>query len=838
MFHCRWKCPRAGLRPHLAVAAWAFSLAAAQFAQAVADEPAAAAQAPAIVAPLFLQPPQVRLTALRYPHSVLVTGTTTDGRTIDLTANASFVSGDENIARVDAQGWVHPVANGATAIAVSAAGQSAVLPVSVELPAGSHPFSFRHDVMPALSKGGCNAGACHGYSLGKRGFKLSLRGGDEAADYPTIAQEFLGRRVNPNRPEQSLLLLKPLGDVPHGGGVRMERRDAVYESLLGWIREGARSDLALPVQVTSVSVFPKQVVTGAGCPQQLQVVAAYSDGTTRDVTRLAVYTTNDERVAEVDETGLVTPAALGETAVLVRFERLFDVAGAVVLGEVEGFVAAEVPTDNPVDQHVIAKLNALRMTASEPAGDAEFLRRAYLDLIGLQPKPDEVRAFLADARPDKRTAAVDALFARPEFVDHWSLKWGDLLQNNRTSLSDEQMWAFREWIRAAVSSNVPLDEFARRIITAEGSYRDDPAAAYYLVSVDANDTLQRVTQVFCGVRMLCAKCHAHPFENWTQADYYGLAGFFNQVTAKQDPALPANGKAKVVMLNAAAGYAVHPRSGAAQPPRFLGGGEPQLDPTSDRRDAYAAWLTAPDNRFFARSLANRIWSYFFHRGIIEPVDDLRQTNPPVNAALLDALTAELVASKFDARRLMRTIVLSRTHQRSSLANASNAHDEINFARALPRRLPAETLLDSLVQATGVPEIFPGAPEGFTAAQLPDATTESDFLSLFGKPKRAEACECERNDDSNLLQALAYINGQPILSRLANAGGRVAALVAQPLNDEQLVEELFLWAIARPPTAEEQQLSLAHLQSYGGQRLEAAQDVMWVLLSGKEFMFNY
>jgi hypothetical protein len=792
-----------------------------------------------IVGPLRLQPASLRITGRRWPHSILVSGMTADGRIIDLTSVATFTTGNEQVAQVDPFGWAHAVASGTTTINVQAGGQSASLEVTVEVPDGPQPFSFRHDVMPALSKGGCNQGACHGYSLGKNGFKLSLRGGDEAADYPAITQEFLGRRINLNRPEASLLVTKPLGDVPHGGGVRIEPGDQLYTSLVGWIREGARSDLDSPVHVVGVSAYPEQIVFRPGMSQQLQLLATYSDGSVRDVTRLGIYTTNGELQAEVDNAGLVTAGAnTGETSIVVRFERLFDVTGVVVLGDVQGFAPSEVPQDNLVDRAVIAKLNELKIAPSETCADAEFLRRAYLDLIGVQPKPDEVRAFLADGSPDKRARVVDRLFERPEFVDHWSLKWGDLLQNSRTTLSEEQVWAFREWIRSAVAANLPLDEFARRLLTATGGYQDDPATAFFQVSVDANDTLQRVTQVFCGVRMLCAKCHAHPFENWTQADYYGLAGFFNQVGFKQDPGKPTDGRAKRIVLNLGAGYAIHPRTGAPQPPRFLGGIEPALAANEDRRAAYAAWLTSAENPYFARSLANRIWSYFFHRGIIHPVDDLRQTNPPINPALLDALSADFAGGGFDARRLMRMIVLSRTYQRSSRPNALNANDEQNFSRALPRRLPAETLLDCLVQATGVPEAFNGAPEGFTAAQLPDPAVGSEFLSLFGKPQRAEACECERNDESNMLQALQFINGQSILSRVSNPGGRVTALVGQPLSNEQLIEELYLWALARVPTAEEMQVALSHLAGYGDRRAEAAQDLMWVLLNSKDFMFNY
>ena len=472
----------------------------------------------------------------------------------------------------------------------------------------------------------------------------------------------------------------------------------------------------------SLQVFPEKTVARPGQQQQLQLLASYSDGSVRDVTRLGVYTSNNDSIIPVDEAGVVTAKELGETSIVIRYERVFTVANVMVLNRVRDFTASQPPRDNFIDQHVGVKLNDLKIMPSELCSDADFLRRVYIDLIGIQPTPQEVKAFLADPAPDKRAKVVDSLFARPEFVDYWTLKWGDLLQNSRARLSEPAMWAFRDWIRTQVAANVPLDEFARRVLTSQGGPRDEPAAAFFLVSGDTDDTVQRVTQVFCGVRMLCAKCHHHPFENWTQADYFGQASFFNQVTNKPDPARAdsKDTKAKVVTLNLTAGNALNSRTNAGQPPRFLGGSDAKLPAGQDRRVAYAKWLTSADNPYFAKSLANRIWSYFFSRGIIDPVDDLRSTNPPSNPQLLDALTKEFIAGKYDARRLMRTIVLSQTYQRSSRPNASNSHDTLNFARAIPRRMKAEVLVDCLVQATGVAENFPARPPASAPCSCPTA----------------------------------------------------------------------------------------------------------------------
>lgn len=806
---------------------------------------AAAADEPAVSGPIHVVPSAIELVHPRHPHSILVGADAADGRALDLTSQAVFQSSNPAVARVTSLGWVEPVADGAAEITVTAAGQTALVHVNVKLPQPAPLYSFRHDVMPALSKGGCNMGACHGYSLGKNGFKLSLRGADAAADYLALSDEFFERRINRNNPPASLLIAKPLGDVPHKGGVRFDRGSLLHELLLGWIADGAPDDVADPakadpvkadpVHVETVEIYPQSVVTGPGRQQQLQLIARYSDGSRRDVTRLGIYTANTERIGSVDDEGLVATHELGETAVVARFERIFATANFIVLEPRPGFQPTPVPDDNLIDRHIVQKLNALQVRPSGLADDARFLRRVYLDLIGLQPKPEELLAFVADADPEKRAKLVDRLFERPEFVDRWSLKWGDLLQNSRTSLSDPAVYAFREWIRVAVATNMPLDEFVRTILVARGGAGEDPASAFYAVSKDPDDTLQRATQVFCGVRMLCAKCHPHPFENWTQVDYFGLHSFFNQVGVKVDPRLPGVPNAKTLVLNLAAGSSLNPRTGQLQPPRFLGGAEPAIPPGADRRVVYAQWLTSPDNRFFGRSMANRIWRYFLHRGIIDPVDDLRTTNPPINAALLDALAQDFVDHKFDVRRLMRLIVTSRAYQRDSAPNETNAHDDANFSRFIPRRLPAESMLDSLVQATGVPEAFGNVPGGFSASQLPDAGVQSEFLSLFGKPQRMEACECERDDGSNMLQALHFINGPAILSRLSNPGGRVAALVQQQPDDRALIEQLYLWSVVRSPDPKELELGLQFFKSKEGRRDEAAQDLMWALLNSRDFL---
>ncbi len=797
--------------------------------------PAFAADLPAVAVDVF--PKAVELRAYRQPVAVRVLGQSADGYAIDLAARAKITVADAKIARVDEFGWMYPVANGATNLVVTAEGKTVTVPVTVQLPAAEPPTSFRHEVMPVLSKAGCNAGSCHGYSLGKNGFKLSLRGSDPIPDFQAITRDSTGRRVNRVAPEASLLLTKGLGAVPHEGGARFLSGSLSHEILKRWVEQDAPGDLTDKAEVVSVRMTPDKLALRPGDKHRVTLTATYADGRTRDVTRLGIFTVNNDAFAAVDGEGMVTATTAGETVVVGRFERTFAATGVVVLKPAADFKPTPVPAGHLIDKHVVEKLNRLKIAPSALASDEVFLRRVSLDLIGLQPKPDEVRAFLSDPAADKRAKAIDALFERPEFVDQWSLKWGDLLQNSRNTVSSPGVYLFREFIRDAVARNTPLDEFTRKILTARGGGADDPASAYFAASKDANDTVERVTQVFCGVRMLCARCHTHPLENWTQADYYGLASFFSQVGVRADGRFPNVPNAKLVALNLGAGSATNPRTGAPQPPRFLGGADLPLAVGKDRREEYAQWLTAPDNRFFARGLVNRVWSYFFHRGIIDPVDDIRSTNPPINPELLDALTKDFVAAKFDARRLMRRIVTSETYQRDSAANPSNTHDDQNFSHALPRRVPAEAILDSLVQATAVPESFGGAPAGFRAAQLPDGSIENRFLSLFGKPQRMDACECERDNGSNMLQALHFINGPSILGRLANPSARPALLMQKKLADPELVTELYLWSLARNPRDAELKLGVAFLQGKGDKKAEAVQDLMWALLNSKDFLLS-
>lgn len=782
-----------------------------------------------------VHPTTIDLTHHRDPRSVQVMGIDAEGYTIDLRTEAKYTVADPKIATIGTDGWVKPVTSGKTELTVAVAGQTIKIPVTVTLPTTEPPMSFLREVMPVLTQTGCNSGACHGYSLGKNGFKLSLRGEAPSEDYLAICRDLMGRRLTRIAPDRSLLVQKGRGDVPHEGGTRFSRSSLANEILVRWIADGAPADVKEPSKVVSVQLVPNVLTLAPGQKHRLQVIARHEDGTTRDVTRLAVFAANNDRFAFVDGEGLVTAGDAGETAIVGRFERTFTATNVTVLPPNPGFKPTPVPQGNLIDRHIVEKLNRLKIKPTGLADDETFLRRVHLDLIGVQPTPDEVRAFLKDKSADRRDKVIDALFERPEFVDHWSLKWGDLLQNSRNVVSSPSVYLFREFIRDVVASNMPMDRFAKRLLTARGGAVDDPASVYYAISKDTNDTVERVTQVFCGVRMLCARCHSHPMENWSQAEYFGVASFFTQVNVRTDARFRSVPNSRLVALNLNAGLAIHPRTGLPQAAKFLGGEEPKLSEGADRRTAYAEWLTSSKNPFFARGLVNRVWSYFFHRGIIDPVDDVRSTNPPINPGLLDALTRDFIDHRFDIRHLMRRIVTSETYQRGSEPTPSNRHDELNFSRAVPRRIPAEALLDSLVQATAVPEAFGGAPAGFRAAQLPDGTVENAFLRLFGKPQRMDACECERDNTSNLLQALHFINGRSILSRVQNSAGRPALLMRGKLTDEQMVTEAYLWSLSRNPRPAELKVSLEFIRSYGDKRAEALQDMMWALLNSKDFL---
>jgi len=786
------------------------------------------------VTSIRLVPSEVVFSQASDYRKILVLGKTGQAHEIDLSRAAKFAPSADCV-KIDADGYLHPVKDGETRITVSAAGFSAELPVTVRGLATPHPISFVRDVEPILNKVGCTSGTCHGAAKGKNGFKLSLRGYDPEYDYDRLVHDVSGRRFNRADPARSLMLLKPTAQVPHGGGMRFDLGSQYYRTILAWLSEGVPYGDPKPAKVESLEVTPADILMPEpGLAQQMIVTAHYADGSTRDVTREASYTSNTPTVAEVSQEGLLTSQRKGEAALLVRYEGSFVTVPTTILTNKPGFQWVQLPSYNYIDEAVDHKLRKLRILPSPQSTDAEFLRRVSLDLIGLPPTPAEVEAFLKDKAPDreKRTRLIEQLLARPEYVDHWSLKWGDLLESNRKFLGPKGMWRFRDWVRQSVAENKPYNQFVYELLTASGSNYDNPAANYFLVSDLPNTQMETTTQLFLGVRFVCAHCHDHPFEQWTNKQYFELSAFFAQVGVREG----ARNLEKVV-YDKSDGEMVFPKTGRVAPAQF-----PYLQPAhlatdEGRRQLLAEWLTSKNNPYFAKAIVNRVWSYFFSRGVIDPVDDIRSSNPPINPELLTALTNDFIDHHFDLRYLMRTIVNSRTYQLSSRTNDWNADDDNNFSHALPRRLTAEELMDALSIATGSRMVFQDVPKDFTAEELPDSKVGmGGFLDLFGRPQRESACECERRSEVSLKQALNLINGPAVGDAVADRDGRIAKLILGGATDHTIIEDLYVATLDRAPTATEAQKAQAYIAG-GANRAEKIQDLEWALLNSYAFLFN-
>ncbi len=763
---------------------------------------------------------------------VLVSGVTREGERIDLTS-AAVLKPLSNAVTLDPDGYLHGAQAGEARVIVSAAGLRTDLPVTVRASAQAREITFLRDVTPVLNKVGCTSGPCHGAAKGKNGFKLSLRGYDPEFDYRALLYDLSGRRFNRSDPARSLMLAKPTQQVAHGGGLRFDIGSRYYRTILNWISAGVPYGDPARDRPRRIEVIPSEIVQSRpGLEQQMIVLAHYGDDSVRDVTREAILASNAATIAEVDARGLLKGVRKGEAAVLVRYEGRFVTVPVTILDPRPGFAFTALPQNNYIDELIDAKLKRVKIQPSPPASDAEFLRRVSLDLIGLPPTPEEVRAFLA--APD-RARAIDRLMARPEFVDHWALKWGDLLQNSRKYAGDKGMWAFREWLRKSIAANKPYDQMVRELLTARGSTYENPAANYFRVAREPKLAMEKTTQLFLGVRMVCAQCHDHPFEQWTQNNYYELAAFFAAVGVK--PGLDAD--EEVVYEKRDEAVVKHPKDGHVVQPRFLIASldAPRIPASGDARESLVEWLTSPQNPFFARAIANRVWSYFFGKGIIDPVDDIRASNPPSNEPLLAALARDLTAHGYDLQRLIRTIVSSRTYQASIMTNTWNADDDINFSHQVPRRLSAEQLQDAVTLATGSRPSFPEVPPDFLAEQLPGPHVGmGGFLDLFGRPQRESSCECERRSDLSLPQTLNLINGPALGDAIADPKGRVARLVTAGVSDRRLVEELYLAALSRPPDAREMDQALTYLQK-GPSRASRAQDLLWALLNSHAFLFN-
>jgi len=698
--------------------------------------------------------------------------------------------------------------------------------------------TYLRDVAPILNKVGCTAGTCHGAAKGKNGFKLSLRGYDPQFDYEALLYDLAGRRFNRADPARSLMLAKPTQQVPHGGGLRFEIGSDYYKTIFNWIAQGVPFGDPATDTVRRLEAEPADILMKA--PDEsavVKVTATYGDGSKRDVTRESIIESNVPDLATVTDAS-VKGVRVGEATLLVRYQGNLTTVPVTVLNPKPGFTWNQLPQNNYIDKAIDAKLQKLKIQPSPIVDDGGFLRRVSLDLSGQLPTPEEVRAFLADTAKAKRSAVIDKLIASPAFVDHWTLKWGDLLQNNRKYLGEKGAFEFREWIRDSIAQNKPYDRMVREMLEARGSSYENPAANFYRVTRDPKPTMEKTTQVFLGVRMVCAQCHDHPFERWTQNQYYEMSAFFSAVGLR-----PGYEVGEEILFDQRQDFDMkHPKDSRVMNPKFIvpanwgGTGAPPTD--QRRRLAYAEWLTAKDNPFFAKSTVNRVWSYFFGRGIIDPVDDIRASNPPSNPALLDELTKDFVGHDFDLRHLMRTIANSRTYQESIATNEWNAQDTENFSHAMPRRLSAEELMDGLAGATGVRPVFPDAPPDTNAEQVTDPHVGKDgFLDLFGRPLRESSCECERRSDLSLPQALNLVNGKTISDAVADANGRIAKAILAGRPDRELLEELYLSSMSRLPNSEELARGLKFLESGGG-RATRAQDLLWALVNSKGFLYNW
>lgn len=698
------------------------------------------------------------------------------------------------------------------------------------------PISFRYEVVPILTKYGCNGGGCHGKMEGQNGFKLSLLGFEPAEDYEHLVLESRGRRLMPAAPEFSVLMRKATGELPHGGGARLERGSADYQTLVRWMEQGAKGPNEKEPKVTRIEVSPREVVLARGAEQALRVDAHFVDGSKRDVTALACFESGAREMAEVDAAGRVQLGQVpGDVTVMARFGEHVDVFRAIIpLGAPIGELP---PARNFVDTHIFEKLRTLGLPPSGPCDDATFLRRVTLDLAGHLPTPSESDAFAKEADVNKRDQAVDRLLASEEYADFFANKWTALLRNKRKDAPTARgTIAFHGWIRGHLQQGTPYTQWVRELITASGSITANPATAWFRAVQKPQDQLQDIAQLFGGVRLQCAQCHHHPFEKWSQQDYYGFAAFFSTLERKKSEEPFED----ILFHKSREASAENVRTHQPVRPTVLGGEPLALPPEVDPREPLAAWLTSKENPFFAKMLVNRYWKHFFGRGLVEPEDDLRVTNPPTNPALLDALAKHFVESNTDLRALCRTICQSRTYQLSAEPNAHNGPDRQNFSRFYPRRLPAEVLLDALDQVTGVPSKFAGLPTGTHAVQLPDDSFNAGnyFLTVFGRPDNASACECERVSEGSLAQRLHLLNAKTIQEKLAHADALPAKLAKDPAPVAERLRAIYLSALTRPPNEQEIKAGTEFLAGKPGKEKEAWEDVVWAVLNTKEFLFNH
>jgi hypothetical protein len=801
---------------------------------------AAALAAPG--APLTVETGAFTLAGRDATRQLVVTATGLDGKTRDATREAKYDAAPAGVVAVDPSGFVTPLKEGTATITARFGGATATAAVTVTGLVTDAAVSFENQVVPVFTKFGCNAGGCHGKADGQNGFRLSLLGFEPREDYEYLVKEGRGRRLFAAAPEYSLLLRKAAGTSPHGGGKKLDPGSPFYRVLSRWVEQGAPFGSAAGLAVTGIRVVPENRVLSRGASQQIAVLAVHADGSVSDVTRMTQFESNAPDLATADGNGLVTAKQIpGAAAVMARYQSHVGVFQATVpLGAKVDAVPA---SDHPVDKLVFARLKELGLPPSPVCDDATFLRRATIDIAGRLPTKEEVEAFARDAAADKRDKLIDRLLADPGYADYFANKWGAVLRNRRKSDKDDPKptAAFHEWIRDSLKENKPFDRFVREVLTATGAEVETPPVVWYRELRDPTAAAEDAAQLFLGQRVACAKCHHHPLEKWAQQDYWGFAAFFTGVkvtdakAAKKNknetvPAEPARVAAKVGPASA-----TNPRTGKPVPATGLAGAPAAIGKEDDPRAKLADWMTDPKNPFFARTLANRYWKHFLGRGLVDPEDDLRLTNPPTNPALLDFLAKSFADGGHDLKKLVRLICTSKTYQLSGTPNADNADDRQNYSRFVPKRLTAEVLLDAIDDVTLSRTKFKTAPAGTRAVQLPDNLAESYFLGVFGRPDASSACECERGGGSNLAQALHMLNSAEVLAKAAGPRAQALAKDSRPPADR--VADLYAVALGRKPTADES----AALVGYAAKRNNAQaawEDVVWAVINTREFLFNH
>jgi hypothetical protein len=814
--------------------------------QGPAPADSVALPSPAAVQTITAYPDKISLKGSDDARQLILTATLPDGRQQDLTGDLRYEVADAQVVSVTGSGRVVPRANGSTTISARYGDKTVTVPVTSTAVGENLPINFANQIVPIFTKLGCNSGGCHGKASGQNGFKLSLLGFEPEVDYAALVKEARGRRLFLAAPSSSLLLLKATGTIAHGGGKRLEPDSDEYKLIRRWIAAGIPHGKPDDPVVTRITVYPEHRLLTRQNKQQIAVYAHYSDGSVEDITRRAQYDSNDTEIAVVEPTGLVRTLALsGEAAIMARYQGQVAVFRATVP------LGAKMPDyrfepNSFVDKLAQKKWQLLGIHPSDDSPDYLFIRRVSLDITGTLPTPDQVEKFVADKDPQKRAKLVDALLEKPEYSYFFANKWADILRVKRGNQQGRAYgtFAFHDWIRQAVAANMPYDEFARAILGAVGDETKYPPAVWYKDMQTPDQIVDNLSQVFLGVRINCAQCHHHPYEKYSQDDYWDLAAFFGRLGRKavQRPGESAQRQQQLqVLFVKPTGNVINKRTNKPAVLKPLDG-EPMTDKADeDPRLLLADWLADPKNPFFARAVVNRYWAHFFGRGLVDPLDDMRVTNPPSNPELLDALAQDFIAHKYDLKHLIRTICTSRTYQLDSTPNEFNKHDKQNYSRYYPKRMSAEVLFDAVSQVTGSPATFPGLPQDTygprRAIMLPDESFTSYFLDVFGRPQRISACECERVSEANLAQALHLLNSEEVQRKLSQAGSRVERLAKDPRPDAEKVTALFMWAFSRKPTDGQLKLALEHLAAHPKEKQQAYENILWALLNTKEFIFN-